>query len=93
MLIICTKFDDKLARVSEFTQCNSFVGTCMYGLCVWFDENSGHRYLAKSEYVASWFLKIQFLISLNNFHILNRFNLVYLVDLELVYVNFITLEE
>lgn len=46
MLIICTKFDDKLARVNEFTQCNSFVGTCMYGLCVWFDENSGHRYLA-----------------------------------------------
>lgn len=44
MLIICTKFDDKLARVIEFTQCNSFVGTCMYGLCVWFDENSGHRY-------------------------------------------------
>lgn len=35
MLIICTKFDDKLARVpvSEFTQCNSFVGTvCVYGL-------------------------------------------------------------
>lgn len=31
--IICTKFDDKLARVSEFTQCNSFVGTvCVYGL-------------------------------------------------------------
>lgn len=35
MLIICTKFDDKLARVIEFTQCNSFVGTCtvcVYGL-------------------------------------------------------------
>lgn len=30
---------------------------------------------------------------MNNFYILNRFNLVYLVDLELVYVNFIILEE
>lgn len=58
MFIICIKFDDKLVRVIEFIQCNSFVGICMYGLYVWFDENLGYRYNQNMSFFG--FLKYNF---------------------------------